>query len=140
MKKVLVICAAFVLAVTACKKENKPYLGVPQVALENTTYAYKITKDTTVIIPVQLVSPSAQGAISVGLAADSSAFGTLVQQTAFPAKFTIESGRFTTPVSINVSYAGFGTAKTKALRLKLSCDTKKVADNYNTTVLTFTKQ
>ncbi|MFL9482222.1 hypothetical protein ACI6Q2_05540 [Chitinophagaceae bacterium LWZ2-11] len=139
MKKISVIFFALALAVIACKKEDKPYDGAAQVAFANTTYAFKITKDTTVVIPVQLISNAAQPSFTVKVAADSSAVGTIVGTSVFPATYTFDNNRFITNVSINASFAGFGADKSKALRLKLSSDSKKVAENYKTTIVTFSR-
>lgn len=138
MKKIIIIFS-FLAIFASCTKQNKLYEGPAQVAFGNTSYTFKIIKDTTVVIPIQLISSSAESSFTVSVAADSTAVGTVVAANAFPSTFTFDANRFVTNVSINTSFAGFGTATSRALKLTLSSDSKKVAQNYKTTVITFTK-
>lgn len=140
MKKTIsILFLSLFTFIVACKKETKLYEGPAQVAFASTTYSFKITKDTTVVIPVQLISSAVQPSFSVGIAADSTALGTVVASNAFPATATFDANRFVANVSVNASFAGFGASSSKALKLTLSSDSKKVAPNYRTTVITFSK-
>ena len=141
MKKILVyilpaICAFLLFS---CEKEKKLYEGPAQIAFDSTTKTYVITSEiTTISVPIQLIASGPQGAINASVAVNGTGT-TCASSVTVPSSVTIDAGKYSAQLVINVTHSTLVTGTTNKLVLDLTSTGIKVAENYKTITITLNK-
>jgi len=141
MKKIItyIFVLVSVFALASCDKERKPYDDVPQIAFALKTYSFNVTSSTSSItIPVQLIAKEQQGIVSGAISVNPAS--NCANAVTVPTSVSIDAGRFTTNLVINVNHANLNAGNGNRLVLDLSAAGIKVAGNYNSVSITLNKQ